>query len=74
MSSFTDKCLSFFRLLRKIKKVKWTKKCQKAFYELNKYLSSPPLLARPKLGDKLQVYLATIGTTVNIVFIRKKVG
>ena len=43
ISRATDKCLPFFRTLRK--SFKWTDECQKAFEDLKKYLSSPPLLS-----------------------------
>lgn len=44
MSRVVNRCLPFFRLLRKIKNFQWTKEFQKVFDELKKYLSSPPLL------------------------------
>ena len=43
ISRATDKCLPFFRTLRK--SFKWTDDCQKAFEDLKKYLSSSPLLS-----------------------------
>jgi BarA-like signal transduction histidine kinase len=43
VSRSTDKCLPFFRTLRKA--FQWTEECQKAFEELKVYLSSPPLLS-----------------------------
>ena len=42
ISKATDKCLPFIRILRK--SFEWTDECQKAFEDLKKYLSSPPLL------------------------------
>ena len=39
----TDKCLPFFRTLKK--SFKWTAECQQAFEELKAYLSTPPLLS-----------------------------
>ena len=39
----TDKCLPFFRTLKK--SFEWTAKCQQAFEELKAYLSTPPLLS-----------------------------
>ena len=56
ISKVTDKCLSFFRTLRK--SFKWTDKCQKAFDDLKKYFSSPPLLSPSKLEEELYLYLA----------------
>ena len=48
VSKATDKCLPFFRTLRK--SFEWTDECQKAFEELKKYLSSLPLLNPSKRG------------------------
>ena len=46
VSKATDKCLPFFRILRK--SFEWMDKCQKEFEDLKKYLSSPPhYSARP---------------------------
>ena len=39
----TDKCLPFFRMLKK--SFEWTAECQQAFEELKAYLSTPPLLS-----------------------------
>ena len=39
----TDKCLSFFRTLKK--SFEWSAECQRAFEELKAYLSAPPLLS-----------------------------
>ena len=43
MSRATDKCLPFFRTLKKY--FEWTAECQQAFEKLKDYLSSPPLLS-----------------------------
>ena len=56
VSKATDKCLPFFRTLKK--SFKWTDECQKAFEELKKYISSPPLLGPSKPGEELYLYLA----------------
>ena len=48
ISKATDKCLPFFRTLRK--SFEWTDEYQKAFEELEKYLSSLPLLNPSKPG------------------------
>ena len=46
-----DKCLPFFRTLRK--SFEWTDECHKAFEDLKKYLSSPPLLSSSKPVEEL---------------------
>ena len=43
ISRATDKCLPFFRTLKK--SFEWTAECQQAFEELKAYLSTPPLLS-----------------------------
>jgi hypothetical protein len=43
ISRSTDKCLPFFSVLKKA--FKWSEDCEKAFEQLKKYLSSPPLLS-----------------------------
>ena len=54
VSKATDKCLPFFRTLRK--SFKWTDECQKAFEDLKRYLSSPPLLSHP---NQVKNYIST---------------
>ena len=56
VSRATDKCLPFFRVLRK--SFEWTDECQKAFEDLKKYLSSPPLLSPSMPGEELYLYIA----------------
>ena len=68
----TDKCLPFFRTLRK--SFEWTDKCQKAFEDLKKYLSSPPLLSLSKPGEELYLYLAVSQTAVSTALVREEDG
>ena len=56
VSRATDKCLPFFRILRK--SFEWTDECQKAFKDLKKYLSSPPLLNPSSPREELYLYIA----------------
>ena len=48
VSRATDKCLPFFRTLKK--SFEWTVECQQAFKELKAYLSAPPLLSLSQPG------------------------
>ena len=43
VSKATDKCLPFFKVLRKV--FEWTDECQKAFQDLKDYLTTAPLLS-----------------------------
>uniref|UniRef100_A0A2N9GJY4 Uncharacterized protein n=1 Tax=Fagus sylvatica TaxID=28930 RepID=A0A2N9GJY4_FAGSY len=56
VSRATDKCLPFFKTLRKA--FTWTDKCQKSFEELKQYLTSPPLLSPSQQGETLSFILS----------------
>nr|XP_009780911.1 PREDICTED: uncharacterized protein LOC104229884 [Nicotiana sylvestris] len=54
----SDKSHRFFSLLKKKNNFTWTSECQRAFKELKRYLSRPPLLHTPKSYEQLYLYLA----------------
>ncbi|XP_024009474.1 uncharacterized protein LOC112084555 [Eutrema salsugineum] len=58
ISRSTDKCLPFYQLLRGNKHLEWNNKCEEAFSELKKYLSTPPVLSKPETGETLYLYIA----------------
>ena len=70
MSRSTDKCLPFFKTLKKA--FEWTDECQQAFEELKRYLTEPPLLSPSKQGEELYLYLAISPTAVNSALIREE--
>uniref|UniRef100_A0A2N9EHN4 Uncharacterized protein n=1 Tax=Fagus sylvatica TaxID=28930 RepID=A0A2N9EHN4_FAGSY len=70
VSRSTDKCLPFFKILRKA--FQWTEECQRAFEELKVYLSSPPLLSPSKTGEELYLYLAVSSSAVSSALIREE--
>ena len=72
VSKATDKCLPFFRTLRK--SFEWTDECQKAFEDLKKYLSSPPLLSPSKPGEELYLYIAVSQAAISTVLVREEEG
>ena len=49
VSKVTDKCLPFFKILRKA--FDWMDQCQKAFQDLKVYLTTAPLLS-PSIPDE----------------------
>ena len=70
VSRATDKCLPFFRTLKK--SFEWTDECQRAFEELKAYLSSPPLLSPSQPSEELFLYLAVSPVAVNVALIREE--
>ena len=72
VSKATDKCLPFFRVLRK--SFEWTDEFQKAFEDLKKYLSSPPLLSSSMPGEELYLYIAVSQAAVSAALVRDKGG
>ena len=72
VSKATDKCLSFFRILRK--SFEWTDECQKAFENLKKYFSSPPLLSPSRPGEELYLYIAVSQAGVSAALVREEEG
>ena len=72
VSRATDKCLPFFRTLKK--SFEWMAKCQQVFDDLKAYLSFSLLLSLSKLGEELFLYLAISPAVVNAALIREEDG
>nr|XP_023892879.1 uncharacterized protein LOC112004870 [Quercus suber] len=70
VSKATDKCLPFFKILRKA--FEWTDKCQRVFQDLKHYLTTAPLLSPTVLGDELYLYLAMSPHAVSSALIREE--
>jgi hypothetical protein len=70
VSRATDKCLPFFKTLRKA--FTWTDERQKSFEELKMYLTSPPLLSPSKQGETLSLYLTVSPTALGSALIREE--
>jgi hypothetical protein len=56
ISRSTDKCLSFFKILKKA--FEWNNECEEASEKLKEYLTNLPLLCRSDEGEILYLYLA----------------
>ena len=70
VSKATDKCLPFFRVLKKA--FEWTDDCQTAFQDLKAYLTIASLLSPPVLGEELYLYLAVTPHAVSSTLIREE--
>ncbi|KAF8109753.1 hypothetical protein N665_0092s0025 [Sinapis alba] len=74
ISRSTDKCLPFYELLRGNKKFLWDEACEKAFATLKRYLTTPPVLAKPDAGDTLYLYIAVSPSAVSSVLVKEDRG
>nr|POE58898.1 retrovirus-related pol polyprotein from transposon 412 [Quercus suber] len=70
VSKATDKCLPFFKVLKKA--FEWTDECQKAFEDLKTYLTKAPLLSPSVQGEELYLYLAVTPHAVSSALVREE--
>ena len=70
VSKSTDKCLPFFKTLKKA--FQWMEECQRAFEELKVYLTSPPLLSPSQTREELYLYLVVSASAVSSALISEK--
>ena len=70
VSKATDKCLPFFKILKKA--FEWTDQCQKAFQDLKVYLTTAPLLSPSIPGEELYLYLAVSPHAVSSALIKEE--
>ncbi|XP_021616631.1 uncharacterized protein LOC110617941 [Manihot esculenta] len=74
MSRSAERCLPFFKKLRKVSNFEWTEDCRKAFEELKRYLSSPHVLSSPLEWEELLIYLSASEQAVSAVLVRVEGG
>ncbi|KAL5744720.1 hypothetical protein ACOSQ2_027836 [Xanthoceras sorbifolium] len=74
ISRLTDRCLPFFKALKKNSSSQWTPECESAFKELKSYLAEPPMLSKPQNGETLYLYLAVSTVAVSSALIREEDG
>ena len=57
VSQATNRCATFFDVLKGSKKFEWTDKYEQAFLALKEHLRRLPLLSKPIEGKKLSLFL-----------------
>ncbi|GFS40353.1 hypothetical protein Acr_00g0068050 [Actinidia rufa] len=72
VSKSADKCLPFFKILRKNRTFQWSEESENAFQQLKEYLGSPPLLSIPTADEDLYVYLSASPTAISAVLVREE--
>ena len=70
VSRATDKCMPFFKVLKKA--FQWNDECEEALAKLKEYLMKPPLLRPSMMGEKLFLYLAVSNTAVSSALIKEE--
>ncbi|XP_075674784.1 putative mitochondrial protein AtMg00860 [Castanea sativa] len=70
VSKATDKCLPFFKVLKKA--FDWMDECHKAFQDVKPYLTTAPLLSPFVPGNELYLYLAVSLHTVSSTLVREE--
>ncbi|KAL0434786.1 UNVERIFIED_CONTAM: Retrovirus-related Pol polyprotein from transposon [Sesamum radiatum] len=72
ISKSTEKGLSYFKTLRKVKNFEWTKELQQAFEDLKTYLAKLLLLVKPMPGDTMYFYISTTSQAASSVLVREE--
>src|SRR5512140_2341673 len=76
ISRLGEKALSLYQLMKKTTCFEWTPKADKAFLQLKKMLTTPPVLAAPTPKEPMLLYIASTSRVVNTVIVveRKEEG
>ena len=69
-----QRCLPFFKTLRRSGNFEWIEECQQDFEELKNYMQSPLLLSKPLEGKILYMYLSTLDEAVSSMLVRLETG
>jgi hypothetical protein len=67
-----EKALPLFKLMKHTRKFEWTPKAGKAFAELKRYLTSPPIMVAPTFREPLLLYIAAIPRTTSAILIAER--
>jgi ribonuclease HI len=67
-----EKALPFFKLMKRTRKFEWTSEADKAFAELKRYLTSPPVMVTRTFHEPLLLYIAATPRTAITVLIAER--
>jgi hypothetical protein len=67
-----EKAMPFFKLMKHTGKFEWTPKADKAFTELKRYLTSPPIMVAPTFREPLLLYITATPRTASAVLVAKQ--
>jgi hypothetical protein len=64
-----EKALPFFKLMNRTGKFKWTPEADKAFAELKRYLTSPPIMVALESREPLLLYITATPRTASAILV-----
>jgi hypothetical protein len=64
-----EKALPFYVLMRKSDQFKWSEEAEKAFEDLKRMLSTPPVLVAPNEREPLLLYIAATNQVVSTILV-----
>jgi hypothetical protein len=67
-----EKALPFFKLMKRTGKFEWTPDADKAFAELKRYLTSPPIMVAPTFHKPLLLYIVATPRTASAVLVAER--
>jgi hypothetical protein len=67
-----EKALPFFKLMKRTGKFEWTPEADKAFTELKRYLTSPPIMVAPTFREPLLLYIVATLRTASVVLVAER--
>jgi hypothetical protein len=67
-----NQALPFFKLLWKFGPFIWTEEAEEAFQDLNRYLTSPPIMVAPKPGERLLLYITATMDAMSTVLVMER--
>ncbi|KAK2425775.1 hypothetical protein QL285_024519 [Trifolium repens] len=74
LSCAGEKSCHFFSALKKGERFTWNDQCEAAFGKLKEFLSSPPVLTRPRQGTPLTLYLAVSDSALSSALVQEVGG
>lgn len=72
LSKSTEKELPLLKWFRKNKHFQWVLDCENAFKQFKEFLTTLPILTRPKSEGSILVYLCIVDQAINVVLVQER--
>jgi hypothetical protein len=69
-----EKTLPFFKLMTRTNNFEWTLEADKAFIELKRYLTNPPIMVAPRAREPLLLYIAATPRMASAILVAEREG